>query len=102
MAGIQELFNVLELEIDVTKSVRSCTRVGAVNENQEPRPLLVFMNSKEEKDMVLSNCYKLAKLGNGWDVINVSADLTPLQRQEEQDLEKEAREKNMSRSQEEM
>ena len=40
-----------------------------------------------------------AKLRNGWDVINVSANLTPLQRQEEQDLEKEAREKNMSRSQ---
>ena len=101
LAGIQELFNVLELGIDASKSVRSCTRVGAGNENEEPRPLLVFMNSKEERDLVVNNSYKLAKLTNGWDAINVVADLTPIQRQEEQDMEKEARGKNINRSQEE-
>ena len=82
--------------------VKLARREGEKREGVD-RPLKVVFRRKEDRDTVLSNAYKLARVReNMWKSVSIKADLTMKQRNMERDLEKTAASKNLTRSKEEM
>ena len=67
------------------------------------RPLKVVFRSREDRDKVLSNSFKLARSQEEvWQRVSIKADLTLKQRNLEKDLEKSAASKNLTRSKEDI
>ena len=101
LSGLQKLFNLLQIQIDVAQAVKFTRREGEKLGNN-PRPLKVVLRRKEDRDLVLSNSHKLNKCAQEeWRKVSVVSDLTRNQRKEESDLRKQASAKNLIRSREE-
>ena len=102
LGGIQKLFNLLDIDLNVAECVKFTRREGE-KRNDQPRPLKIVLRRKEDRDLVLSNAYKLSRCAEvHWRKVSVVSDLTKMQRREEADLRKEASSKNLIRSKEEI
>ena len=84
--------NILEaLNLDMTEeAVKFCRRLG--EKGEEPRPLLAGFYTEMERSKLLRNANKLEK--TVFSNVNVSADLTKKQRDEEKEMWKEAESRN--------
>ena len=102
LSGMQKLFNLIGVKLDVAESVKFTRREGEKSDNKS-RPLKVVMRRKEDRDTVLANAYKLSKCSEEqWRKVSVVSDLTKMQRQDEVDLRNQASSKNLERSQEQI
>ena len=102
LSGLQKLFNLLGVRLEVAESVKFIRREGEKKSDQ-PRPLKVVMRRKVDRDIVLSNAHLLKNCSEElWRKVSVVSDLTKMQRQDEADLRKLAASKNLERSQEEV
>ena len=92
---LQELFDVVNAEINVFESTRFANRLGLIDEtNSTPRPLLVGLDSEEKCKKVLDRSSMLSEKDEPWSNINIVRDLTKLQRKEENKLRDEVAKKN--------
>ena len=84
--------NIFEaLNLDMTEeAVKFCRRLG--EKGEEPRPLLAGFYTEMERSKLLRNANKLEK--TVFSNVNVSADLTKKQRDEEKEMWKEAESRN--------
>ena len=88
LSGVQKLFNLISVKLDVGEAVKFVRREGEKNSNKS-RPLKVVLRRKEDRDLVLSNSHKLSHCDEEqWRKISVVSDLTKLQRREEAELRK--------------
>ena len=102
LSGVQKLFNLISVKLDVGEAVKFVRREGEKNSNKS-RPLKVVLRRKEDRDLVLSKSHKLSHWDEEqWRKISVVSDLTKLQRREEAELRKQAAAKNLNRSKEEI
>ena len=79
LQGLQKLFQILELGLSANDDVRFIRRLnqGEADSSAGPRPLLVCMRRKVDRDMILANAYKLDRYQDeSWRAVNVVADLT--------------------------
>jgi hypothetical protein len=83
------IFRALELDVKA-EDLKFCRRVG--EKKAEPRPLVIGFYTEMERAQLLRVAKKLDKT-NYCDV-NISADLTKRQREEEKDMKKEAERRN--------
>jgi hypothetical protein len=97
---VQELVNLIEAGVQVSESVRYNKRLGAKKEH-ETRPLLLGFRKRDDRDKILSNAPKLARVGEPWDKVNVVPDMTKRQRQEDKDVKEEAERRNNDMDEEE-
>ena len=103
LGGLQKLFNIVNVELDVSESVKFTRREGEKRDDGQPRPLKVVLRRKEEKELILANAHKLNKCSEEhWRKVSVVSDLTKMQRKDEADLRRQATSKNLTRSQEEI
>jgi len=91
----QNVFNALKLRLRAN-SLKFLRRVG--EKGDRPRPLLVGMDSVEDKELLLVNARRLrdTPMSN----VGISADLTPMELQEEKDMVAEAERRNKNLTQE--
>ena len=75
-------------------NIKHIKRLGAKTDNNK-RPLLINLDSEEEKDAVFGNLYAL-KGNNDYKGMSICEDLTPTQRKEFKDLLNDAKTKNES------
>ena len=102
LGGLQKLFNLLDVKLDVADSVKFVRREGEKT-SQHPRPLKVVLRRKEDRDLVLSYAHKLSKcVEDQWRKVSVVSDLTRFQRKDEAELRKQASSKNLQRSREQI
>ena len=102
LRGVQQLFNMIGVDLEVSETVKFTRREGEVQPDQ-PRPLKVVLRRKDERDLILSNVYKLNKSDQeSWRRVTVVSDLTRMQRSEEGDMRKLAASKKLISSQEEI
>ena len=87
IAKLQDMLNVLELDIDASRNVRSATRLGRIG--GDARPLLVLFRNPDDQAAVLDHAKKL-NTADAWKGVRVLQDLTRIQRQEEKLLRQEA------------
>ena len=87
LAKLQDMLNVLELECDVSRKVRTATRLG--KKGDAARPLLVTFRESDDQAAVLDSAKKLNS-AEMWKSVRVLQDLTKIQRQEEKLLRQEA------------
>ena len=103
LGGLQKLFNLIDVNLDVSDSVKFTRREGERKSDNSSRPLKVVLRRKEDRDLVLSNAHKLSKCSDEqWRQVSVVSDLTRLQRKDEADLRRQAASKNLERSREEV
>ena len=102
LGGLQKLFNLIDVKLDVAEAVKFTRREGERTANKS-RPLKVVLRRKEDRDLVLANTHKLSKCNEElWRKVSVVSDLTKMQRKEESDLRLQASSKNLNRSREEI
>ena len=102
LSGLQMLFNLLDVKLEVSDAVKFIRREGE-KRSEVPRPLKVVLRRKEDRDLVLTNSFKLSRHADEhWRKISVVSDLTKLQRKDEADLRILAASKNLERSKEEV
>ena len=92
--NVQELFDLVNAEVNVTDSARFAKRLGPINEDSSPRPLLVGFDSEVSCKTVLDKSSILSEKEEPWSDINIVRDLTKLQRKDENKLREEATKKN--------
>ena len=102
LRGLQKLFNLMEVNLEVSEAVKFIRREGE-KQNDQPRPLKVVLRKKEERDLALANAHKLNRCEQEeWRRVTVVSDLTRRQRNEEVDMRKLAASKNLELSREEI
>ena len=103
LRGVQKLFNMIGVQLEVSDVVKFSRREGEKRLDEQPRPLKVVLRRKEERDLVLANAHKLSNCdGEEWRKVTVVSDLTKKQRSEEAELRKLTASKNLLLSQEEI
>jgi hypothetical protein len=85
----ENIFVALELDIK-EDAIKFCRRLG--EKGNEPRPLLAGFHTETDRSELLRNAMKLEK--TAFSGVNVSADLTKKQREEEKEMWKEAESRN--------
>ena len=99
MKKIQELFSVLEVNIDAEETAKYARRLGERPVGTAgPRPLLIGFKVLDSKQTILDNSRKLAEKSDVWKNVSVISDLTKRQREDEQKLRHEAERLNAERS----
>jgi hypothetical protein len=83
------IFRALELELKGI-DLKFCRRVG--EKGTEPRPMVVGFYTETERAQLLRKAKNLDK--TNYSEVNISADLTKRQRDEEKDMKKEAEKRN--------
>jgi hypothetical protein len=83
------IFQALELDL-TEEDVKFCRRLG--EKGEEPRPLLAGFYTETERSRLLRNAKRLEN--TVFSNVNVSADLTKRQRDEEKEMWKEAEDRN--------
>ena len=102
LRGLQKLFNLMEVNLEVSEAVKFIRREGE-KQNDQPRPLKVVLRKKEERDLALANAHKLNRCEQEeWRRVTVVSDLTRRQRNEEVDMRKLTASKNLELSREEI
>jgi hypothetical protein len=103
LRGLQKLFNLIGVDLEVSEVVKFTRREGEKSDGEHPRPLKVVLRRKDDRDQVLANVYKLNKCNQeDWRKITVVSDLTKMQRSEEAELRKLAASKNLVLTQQEI
>lgn len=99
---VEELCKVIGAPIIMKGTAKFTARLGKFSKDG-CRPLLVGYKDKETKEKILDNARNLSKQeeGSQWKSVSIVPDLTQIQRKEEDDLRKEANEKNAKMSDEE-
>ena len=98
---VQELLDTLSVKLTVKYDVKFSRRQGKPNDQQEvSRPLLVGFRYQQDQELVLANCWRLAK-DKKFCKVSVGRDLTDKERSRERDLMVDAKAKNLNRSTEE-
>ena len=101
--GIQKLFNLIGLQLEVSDVVKFTRREGEKRLDDQPRPLKVVLRRREERDLVLANVHKLNKCDQEeWRKVTVVSDVTKMQRNDEAELRKLTASKNLLLTQEEI
>ena len=97
---VQEVLDFL----DVTGEITWVKRLGSWRKGKNAsKPLLVQMKRASIREAILESANKLAKATNpNWKAIRIVPDMTPSQRDAEENLRKECIEKNLARSEEEI
>ena len=97
---LQSLVDALELQIQLSTSLRYSKRLGEKTEaSVKPRPFLLSFNNVQDKNSLLDKSAKLKDLED-WTSVSLVQDLTKKQRQQEQSLRVKCDEKNDERSEE--
>ena len=105
MQGVQKLFEILGVDLSVEKDVKFVRRLnqGEGDSSYGPRPLVVYMRKKTDRDLILANSYKLDRSQDeNWRAVNVVADLTYQQRKYEATMKTDAMAKNLERTEEDI
>ena len=85
--GLLQLFK--EIEVNTTLDQVKLVRREGERKEGTSRPLKVVFRRKDDRDIVLSNAYKLARAREEvWQNVSIKADLTRNQKDLERDLEK--------------
>ena len=98
---MQKLFEILEVNLSVDRDVKFVRRMhkGEGDTSLGPRPLVVHMRKKADRDLVLANTYKLDRhQSEDCRVVNVVADSTYQQRKHESSMKNDAQAKNLERT----
>ena len=100
LAKLQSLVDSLNLEIQLSTSLRFSKRLGEKSDTStKPRPLLLSFKNVNDKTSLLENSAKLKDLED-WNSVTLVQDLTKKQRQHEQSLREKCDKKNEERSEE--
>ena len=100
LVKLQDMVNVLELELDASRKVRSATRLG--KKGDAARPLLVSFCDPDVQAGVLDSAPKLNRAADAmWKGVRILQDLTRIQRQEDKLMRQECDELAASLSDEE-
>ncbi len=89
------VFDALELDLG-ENSIKFCRRIG--EKLDKPRPLVTGFWTEMERAMLLKNAKKLEK--TSFSNVNVAADLSKIQRDQEKEMKKEAKRRNAQLSEE--
>ena len=99
--GVKALFKALQIPFSCQESIRSIRRLG--KKNDKARPIQLIFLQKVQRDMVLDKAPNLRKCENEFmKKVRITMDMTPQQRQAEQDLEKRVMHSNKNRSEDEI
>ena len=103
LRGLQKLFNIIEVKLEVSDVVKFTRREGEKRLDDQPRPLKVVLRRRDDRDLVLSNVHKLNRCDmDEWRKVTVVSDLTKMQRNDEADLRKLTASKNLDLTQEQI
>ena len=96
---MQSLVDSLELQIQIASCLKYSRRLGELlDDNTNPRPLLMSFNAVSDKDALLDKASKLKDMEGEWKSVYVVQDLTKKQRQYEQSLREKGVKLNAERS----
>ena len=97
---LQNLTSLIDVHIQLSDSIRFARRLGKINEDGKPRPLLVSFKEVAEKKLILENA-KVLKENDLWKGVSLVQDLTKLQRNDEKVMRIDAEKRNAAMDEEE-
>ena len=102
-AKVQEIIDYLNVTADIKWVRRLSSWRKGKKSSKISKPLLVSLVRSGARDAILEVAFKLSKSSNpNWKTVRIVPDLTPSQRDAEENLRKECTQKNLARTEEEV